>query len=101
MPAGVALGDEGEQAALAALLHILDKSDALLALRYTAFVAVTLLVYDYILTLPDEITYFWRGRKSWPALLFFINRYLPLLSMVINATGMSASLSQGPSSLTQ
>jgi len=39
-------------------------------------------VYDYLLTLGDEIKYAWTGRRSWMFALFLANRYTPLLSLV-------------------
>ncbi|KAF9790362.1 hypothetical protein BJ322DRAFT_1104022 [Thelephora terrestris] len=39
----------------------------------------TLLFYDYLLTLQDEIQYVWKGAKSWVFFLFLINRYMPMI----------------------
>lgn len=40
--------------------------------------SATVLFYDYLLTLEDEIKYAWSGKKSWIFLLFVINRYFPM-----------------------
>ncbi|KAF4586875.1 hypothetical protein EYR40_010892 [Pleurotus pulmonarius] len=37
--------------------------------------SLTFLLWDYIITLPDEIELFWTGRWSYPRVLFFVNRY--------------------------
>ena len=42
-----------------------------------------ILYYDYLLTLPDEITFFWRRKRSSVSILFFLNRYLPMASNVL------------------
>ncbi|KAF9783524.1 hypothetical protein BJ322DRAFT_1071526 [Thelephora terrestris] len=38
----------------------------------------TILFYDYLLTLQDELRYIWKGKKSWAFGVFFVNRYLPM-----------------------
>ncbi|KAF9783518.1 hypothetical protein BJ322DRAFT_1110412 [Thelephora terrestris] len=35
-------------------------------------------IYDYFVTLGDELTYAWSGKKSWIFALFIANRYTPL-----------------------
>ena len=42
-----------------------------------------ILYYDYLLTLPDEITFFWRRKCSSVSILFFLNRYLPMALNVL------------------
>ncbi|KAK7685438.1 hypothetical protein QCA50_011301 [Cerrena zonata] len=44
-----------------------------------AVAATTLLVYDYILTLPAEISCIWKRKLSAGTLIYFINRYGSLL----------------------
>ncbi|KAF9642340.1 hypothetical protein BDM02DRAFT_3124642 [Thelephora ganbajun] len=39
-------------------------------------------IYDYFLTLGDEINYAWSGRKSWVFALFIANRYIPVLHII-------------------
>lgn len=44
---------------------------------YLSLVSFTLLYYDYLLTLPDEISRFWAHKKfSWAAFFFYLNRYV-------------------------
>ncbi|KAH7104841.1 hypothetical protein BKA62DRAFT_426936 [Auriculariales sp. MPI-PUGE-AT-0066] len=79
--------NEDEEVALGLLLAAAHKQHLILALRYTALSAIALLVYDYILTVSDEIRFVWRTRMGWPDLLFFMNRYLPIIALCFNATG--------------
>ncbi|KAI0744806.1 hypothetical protein C8Q76DRAFT_13360 [Earliella scabrosa] len=48
--------------------------------RIISSATFALLLYDYILTLPREIEWYWRGRLSWASTLFFLNRYGVMLS---------------------
>jgi len=43
----------------------------------TDVAAVTLLIYDYILTIPNEIDYIWSSQWSVIKVIFLITRYLP------------------------
>ncbi|THV03325.1 hypothetical protein K435DRAFT_775011 [Dendrothele bispora CBS 962.96] len=47
-------------------------------------VCITLLVYDYICTLDQEVTYVWSKPLALGSILFFINRYLPFIDAVLN-----------------
>ncbi|KAJ7141572.1 hypothetical protein C8R46DRAFT_1135285, partial [Mycena filopes] len=44
---------------------------------------IVILVYDWLLTLGVEIDYIWRQKMSWGKLLYFINRYLVIIDLVI------------------
>ncbi|KAK0224457.1 hypothetical protein EDD85DRAFT_859370 [Armillaria nabsnona] len=39
----------------------------------------SLIFWDYLITLDDEITLFWFSRRSWIKFLFFANRYMGLV----------------------
>ncbi|PBK64406.1 hypothetical protein ARMSODRAFT_471893 [Armillaria solidipes] len=39
----------------------------------------SLILWDYLITLDDEITLFWFSRRSWIKFLFFANRYMGLV----------------------
>ncbi|KAI0765811.1 hypothetical protein BC629DRAFT_911995 [Irpex lacteus] len=45
----------------------------------TEYTTTALLVYDYSLTLPQEVEHIWRRRTSMITILFFINRYSIIL----------------------
>ncbi|VDB91798.1 unnamed protein product [Peniophora sp. CBMAI 1063] len=52
--------------------------------RSVGLAAFTILVYDHLITLEDEIEFIWKGRKGPIIWLFFLNRYLVPLSFIIN-----------------
>ncbi|KAG8828952.1 hypothetical protein FRC18_009705 [Serendipita sp. 400] len=53
--------------------------------RYTSAAGVTVLLYDYILTFPEEFEYVWRGSKKITAvkLMFIWNRYFVIPWIVV------------------
>jgi len=46
--------------------------------------AAVTLYYDYILTLPREIQFFWppHNKQGWFTLVCFLNRYIPLIGVL-------------------
>ena len=52
-----------------------------------------LYIYDYLLTLPSEVSVMWSARFSIPKLLFFTNRYAYLLfcTLTIYTVGYNPS----------
>ncbi|VDB90210.1 unnamed protein product [Peniophora sp. CBMAI 1063] len=44
--------------------------------------SLTILYYDYILTFADEVRHIWFSQRFWtmPSIIFFLNRYIGLLS---------------------
>jgi len=46
--------------------------------------SVTVLLYDHLLSLSDEIEYVWKGKKGPLVYLFFVNRYVTPLGFMIN-----------------
>lgn len=51
---------------------------------YTQFVGLALLYWDWILTAEREVSLFWDGTWSAPRVLFFLNRYLPIIVQTTN-----------------
>ncbi|KAJ3557048.1 hypothetical protein NM688_g1684 [Phlebia brevispora] len=51
--------------------------------REVWFACAAALVYDYFLTLSDEIAYMWRGRWTAPKILFCIARYWTLINVIL------------------
>jgi len=49
-----------------------------IATKSYSVAALTILFYDYLLTLEDEVKYAWSGKKSWTFWLFIVNRYFPM-----------------------
>ncbi|KIJ28625.1 hypothetical protein M422DRAFT_784498 [Sphaerobolus stellatus SS14] len=61
-----------------------------LATQYSVAAALTFLIYDYSITLDTELTYIWKnpaGNSPW-TWLFFLNRYVGLLSVTFEAIGI-------------
>jgi len=55
----------------------------------TAFLALT--VYEWLLTLDQEIEYFWTGKWTISRLLFFVNRYFPSFIIMFSVVVMSVT----------
>ncbi|KAG1763305.1 hypothetical protein EDD22DRAFT_887559 [Suillus occidentalis] len=49
---------------------------------YTILAGSSILIYDHMLTLPEEITFIWRRPKALPAMLFLLNRYFALFANI-------------------
>ncbi|KAA1466943.1 hypothetical protein DENSPDRAFT_926248 [Dentipellis sp. KUC8613] len=45
--------------------------------------AFTLLIYDYLLTLPDEVALIWGSHWTITRAIFFLNRYVPFVNIGI------------------
>ncbi|KAF9644220.1 hypothetical protein BDM02DRAFT_3122279 [Thelephora ganbajun] len=60
------------------LKEIINGGNDIVSLKYYKVAVVTILLYDYLLTLADEVKYAWHGRKTWVFALFLMNRYTPL-----------------------
>ncbi len=50
-------------------------------------VPLVLLIYDTLVTFDREVAWFWSGRMTSARILFFVNRYLPLLSGALGLIG--------------
>jgi hypothetical protein len=65
---------------------------------------LVILYYDYILTLPREIQFFWppHNKQGWFTLVCFLNRYIPLIGVLPIVVSYSISVNPvvRPSSLT-
>ncbi|KAI0740460.1 hypothetical protein C8Q76DRAFT_194623 [Earliella scabrosa] len=68
-----------------------DADAALVALYSTVFTAnicgnaaTSIIIYDFLITFPNEVNSFWRSKWTGATMLFFLNRYVPLLSTVVN-----------------
>ncbi|KIK49023.1 hypothetical protein CY34DRAFT_797401 [Suillus luteus UH-Slu-Lm8-n1] len=55
--------------------------------HYLEIACLTLLVYDLLTTFGEEVEYFWSGPWSISRVLFFLNRYLPFVVMIIVILG--------------
>ena len=52
-----------------------------------------LLFYDYILTLDKEVRLFWKRKISGASLLFLFNRYLTVLTQVLDVVQFTSDMS--------
>ncbi|OBZ66687.1 hypothetical protein A0H81_13289 [Grifola frondosa] len=52
------------------------------ASRYFSLIALTLLYYDFVLTISMEVERYWSGGRSWASFFYFVNRYLSVLSII-------------------
>ncbi|KIK51653.1 hypothetical protein GYMLUDRAFT_390560 [Collybiopsis luxurians FD-317 M1] len=65
----------------------LDSKDVQIQMNWTHYVQlmqIVILIYDWLLTLDQEIALIWRrpGKTRLPVILFFFNRYLTLLGHI-------------------
>jgi len=51
--------------------------------RYTSVATATFILYEYLITIDQEIRLVWPSKWSLVKVLFFINRYLPFASSII------------------
>ncbi|KAI0078634.1 hypothetical protein K474DRAFT_1706355 [Panus rudis PR-1116 ss-1] len=64
--------------------------------RCSVAASLTILYYDWLLTLPEEIRLFWRRELSATSVLYYINRYVSLLAHVPVAMEFYAILPEEP-----
>ncbi|KLO05494.1 hypothetical protein SCHPADRAFT_724738 [Schizopora paradoxa] len=63
--------------------------------HYTLVASVALLVYDYLLTLREEVRFMWLRRMTFGKILFFLNRYLPFAAGFISIYSYTLTLQTG------
>ncbi|KAG1732499.1 hypothetical protein EDB19DRAFT_1262914 [Suillus lakei] len=62
-------------------MYIADSEvQQMLFYMYAILAGNSILIYDHIVTLPEEIAFIWRRPKALSAILFLLNRYVALLS---------------------
>ncbi|TFK91965.1 hypothetical protein K466DRAFT_582379 [Polyporus arcularius HHB13444] len=61
-----------------------NEQKQLLITFYVGVASFTILVWDHLLTLNDEVKYIWRKRKGPLIWLFLLNRYLTPLGFIVN-----------------
>ncbi|KAG1843091.1 hypothetical protein C8R48DRAFT_837832 [Suillus tomentosus] len=67
------------------LMYTTDlEAQQVLVRLYTLFVAISILLYDHMATLPEEIMFIWRRPKATSAVLFLINRYVAVLGNMLD-----------------
>ncbi|KLO15293.1 hypothetical protein SCHPADRAFT_275542 [Schizopora paradoxa] len=63
--------------------------------HYTLVASVALLVYDYLLTLREEVRFMWMRRMTFGKMLFFLNRYLPFATGFFSIYSYTLTLHTG------
>ncbi|KAA1470555.1 hypothetical protein DENSPDRAFT_879796 [Dentipellis sp. KUC8613] len=71
--------------------QLVDILQQLTLVTYFDLSAMTLLYYDYFLTLPDEIDLIWGSRWTATKVLFLLNRYIPFFDAVLGVYHQLAS----------
>ncbi|KAI0788054.1 hypothetical protein C8Q74DRAFT_1255522 [Fomes fomentarius] len=56
--------------------------------NYFSYACLSLFLYEYLITLAEEVNLFWKRRWTGATLLFFLNRYAPLLYYLANDTNV-------------
>jgi len=74
----------GEMATLS--VDALSAFEDLRVSNYILAAAVALLVYDYVLTIRDEIIFMWNRRLGLCSCFFYFNRYLPFIEAALFMT---------------
>jgi len=59
--------------------------------RIMSIATFSLTVYEYVITLDEEVKYFWTNQWTISQILFFLNRYLPPVIMIISIVCFSVS----------
>ncbi|KZS96447.1 hypothetical protein SISNIDRAFT_547850 [Sistotremastrum niveocremeum HHB9708] len=57
--------------------------------KQTRAAALTVLLYDWMLTFDREVKYFWVKKLSIPKIFYFASRYLTIVAEIFNVAGMS------------
>ncbi|KAG2743164.1 hypothetical protein P692DRAFT_20838697 [Suillus brevipes Sb2] len=61
---------------------IAAEAQEILFCTYTILAGNSILVYDHVATLPEEIAFIWRRPKALSGMLFLLNRYFALLANI-------------------
>lgn len=75
-----------------AVKEIIETLTNIQASRYTCGAGMTVMVYDYFLTLGDEVTFLWTGQQrfSFVKLMFIWNRYFTIPWIIISNYHLAA-----------
>ncbi|TBU61802.1 hypothetical protein BD310DRAFT_872620 [Dichomitus squalens] len=61
--------------------------------NYCEIAATALIIYEFLIITSQEARYFWSGRLTGAAVLFYLNKYLVLLSFVYTMMGYIPGMS--------
>ncbi|KAI0640687.1 hypothetical protein C8Q79DRAFT_1014910 [Trametes meyenii] len=69
--------------------------DSIFVENCCGFASISYLLYEYFVTLDLEVTYFWRRKITGATVLFFCNRYFPLVVNAVSLIGLAPLTSRG------
>ncbi|RDB17439.1 hypothetical protein Hypma_001612 [Hypsizygus marmoreus] len=56
--------------------------------RYAQLASGTIILYDHLVTIDEEVELIWSSSWSWGKGLFILNRYYALISVIVNTYGL-------------
>ncbi|KIJ46455.1 hypothetical protein M422DRAFT_250047 [Sphaerobolus stellatus SS14] len=71
------------------LQTLAQETSASFAHVYVQFAALTLLVYDTLLTFPSELKFVWKGKLKLGTILYLFTRYSAILDITVVGIGSS------------
>ncbi|RPD63548.1 hypothetical protein L227DRAFT_572699 [Lentinus tigrinus ALCF2SS1-6] len=66
----------------AEIAEIVAQADSLITYDLCAMAAIVLYVYEYLITFPEEVAYFWRVKPTGATVLFFLTRYTTMACLL-------------------
>ncbi|TBU24160.1 hypothetical protein BD311DRAFT_868333 [Dichomitus squalens] len=72
------MASAGDQAAL------INEYNGVIVASHCMNAAAVLYLYNWLITIDQEVEYFWKGKVTGAAILFYLNRYISLASFVIS-----------------
>ncbi|RPD73047.1 hypothetical protein L226DRAFT_572502 [Lentinus tigrinus ALCF2SS1-7] len=69
--------------------------DSIFVQNCCGFASLSLLVYEYAITFGREVDFFWRRKFTGASLLFFLNRYFPLVVNAVSFVGLAPLSDKG------
>ncbi|RPD57300.1 hypothetical protein L227DRAFT_655695 [Lentinus tigrinus ALCF2SS1-6] len=73
--------------------------DSIFVQNCCGFASLSLLVYEYAITFGREVDFFWRRKFTGASLLFFLNRYFPLVVNAVSFVGLAPLSDKGCSTI--
>ncbi|KAI0676158.1 hypothetical protein C8Q78DRAFT_1008323 [Trametes maxima] len=69
--------------------------DSIFVENCCGFASISYLLYEYFVTFDLEVAYFWGRKVTGATVLFFCNRYLPLIVNVVSLVGLAPLTARG------
>ncbi|KAL4254068.1 hypothetical protein ABKN59_002446 [Abortiporus biennis] len=71
------------------LAQLIELYSGVFAMVLVNFSSITIVIYDYFLTIGDEIAYIWSQKITGASIIFLLNRYLTLLYVLLLCLSLS------------